>query len=305
MTVHLDRVSTQAVAPLRISVAGGGTDIVSYADPHGGVVVGFAIDVLVRARSRHALGQRRAPEPFERAVLAEAGAADRSIDYESVVPPGVGLGGSGAAAVAGLLALAPGRSYPAGELAERAAGVELRRLGRSVGRQDPYLAAFGGMRLMRFEKGRVAVEALPVGSRLRTYIRDEMLLFSTGVSRDASAVLARTWKSNSLEPLHAIKALTGPAVRAVENDSPEQLAAVIMRHWQLKREAEGSSRVHAVCSAALETGCAAVKSMGAGGGGYVLVCCTGNSARVRERMSALRCTELPFDLRAGGAEITV
>ncbi|RLU87462.1 hypothetical protein CTZ27_22795 [Streptomyces griseocarneus] len=318
-----------ARSPLRISLAGGGTDIPSYSSRHGGLVIGCAIDryVGVTVFPREFSGRLRAaadsyelcdtaadhPNRMTRACLLRAGLhRDRQVAVFSDVPPGSGLGGSAAFAVSLLHAAAHPRAASPRELAETAARVEIEDLGRAVGKQDHYLAAYGGIRLLRFHRsGRVDPEPLDLPPRVRDRLEERLMLFHTGISRDAGDVLAeqnrRTLEghSDSLTRLHAIRRLADDMADCLRAGDVSGVAGLVEEHWRLKSKLGSrvsSPALQALHDRAVEAGAAGGKLLGSGGGGFLLLVCEpGRQAEVRAAMDEAGLRALPFRFTDSGS----
>ncbi|MDA0563798.1 hypothetical protein LG943_05570 [Streptomonospora sp. S1-112] len=321
-----------AATPLRLSLGGGGTDLPSYARVHGGLVVGFAIDrvVSVAAHPRMFGGGVRAclertetaptaaglSDPFTRAALAAHG-VDSGVQIASFgdAPPGSGLGGSAAYTVSLLHALhrlgAPHGAVDAGLLAERAAAVEMERLGRPVGKQDHYLAALGGAHVLRVgtDLG-VTAEPLKPAPEVVGYIADRLLLFHTGRTRDAGGVLAaqagRTDAGDraTVRALHAIREVADAMTAAFTAGDTERIGPLLDAHWRHKRAlspAVTTPEIDRLYSAGTAAGADGGKLLGAGGGGFLLLSSRpGRQADIRATMTALGAAELPFAYSPAG-----
>jgi len=316
-------------APLRIALGGGGTDLPSHYRRHGGFVVSAAIDRHVRLRVSTADGERwvldhlereevtdpaQIAHPILRAAVARHGSG-RPLDLTSSgdVEPGTGLGSSGAYTVAAVKALAAmgGRDLAAAELAEAACRIEIDDLDRTVGKQDQYASAHGGLNALTFERDEsVRVERLAVGPALRMALRDRFLLFFTGGSRSAAGVLAgqvqRTLAGDG--DLERNLAATAEAARvgrsALEADDPVAFAELMDRQWELKRERLSHlpmGRIEKLRALALSSGAGGAMLMGAGGGGYLLVYAP-EPEPVRAALSAAGAPELAFDLDESGCQ---
>ncbi|MGW3313414.1 GHMP family kinase ATP-binding protein [Streptomyces sp. NPDC001073] len=279
-------------APLRISLAGGGTDLPSYADRHGGTVLGAAIDLRVHVEGRaggsgSAASSRltgslpvQSDNPFAREVLRQhEPGIELVLTSRGDAPPGCGLGTSAAFCIAVLRGLRP--SLHGAELAESACTVERVGLGRPVGSQDHYLSALAGFRLLRFlPGGTVEVEEVNASAEKMETLNKELLLFYTGVTRDAGHVLREqdghvlSGNLATERRLHAIKELTADALDILEGRSTTALGEILGRHWELKKGLSSRVSLPIVEIAyrdALAAGSWGGKLLGAGGGGFLLL----------------------------------
>ncbi|MFF4601515.1 hypothetical protein ACFY12_01980 [Streptomyces sp. NPDC001339] len=318
-----------ARAPLRISLAGGGTDIPSYSSRHGGLVIGCAIDryVGVTVHPREFQGKLRAatdtcalvdradqhPDPMVRACLLSAGLRrDCQVATFSDVPSGSGLGGSAALAVSLLHAAAHARTPPARELAESASRIEIADLGRAVGKQDHYMAAYGGIRMLRIDRsGHVEPEPLDLDPGVRDALQSRLMLFYTGISRDAGDILSeqnrRTLEghSDALERLHGIRRIADDMADCLRKGDIDGVGGLVEEHWRLKSRL--GSRVSSPWlqeqhDRALAAGAVGGKLLGSGGGGFLLlVAGAGRQDAVRHAMTGAGLTELPFRFTGSGS----
>ncbi|GAA2253882.1 GHMP kinase [Streptomyces amakusaensis] len=318
-----------ARSPLRVSLAGGGTDLPSYSSRYGGLVISCAINryvgvtvfprefrgrarVVVEGYSEHDHTDQH-PNPMTRACLLRAGLhSGYQLTAFSDVPSGCGLGGSGAFAVSVLHAGSGGARPPARTLAESAAEVEISDLGRPVGKQDHYMAAYGGIRLLRFHpSGSVDPDPLVLAPAFRAELESQLLLFHTGTSRDAGSILAdqnkRTLQghSDALRRLHAIRSLADEMTGALESRDMGAVAGLINEHWSLKARLSArvsSPRLQALHDTALEAGAAGAKLLGSGGGGFLLLVCPRNrQSEVRRAMDEQGLPELSFRFTDSGS----
>jgi D-glycero-alpha-D-manno-heptose-7-phosphate kinase len=306
-------------APLRVALGGGGTDLPSYYREHGGLVVSTAIDkyvhmtVSAQFQRRFVLKHLEWEEvdnpgeirhPILRAALHHHWNGG-PIELASVgdVPPGTGLGSSGAYTVCAIGALAhlSGRRLERAELAEAACHLEIDVLGRSIGKQDQYAAAFGGVRAYRFEPDdRVDARELELSDEVRRALRDEFLLFYTGRERSASDILGA---GQVEEALHRLKALAAETCGALEASDLERVGALMEEHWEAKRQrAPGTvtEEMEALRDRAVRSGARGVISLGAGGGGFLLVY-SPDPERTRRALDG--APELGFGLDGAGCTI--
>ncbi len=315
-------------APLRISLGGGGTDLPSYYGEHGGFLISGAIDKYVymlthtsfqrRYRMKYAeleeaeeIGQIRHPILRE-GLLRHWRGSPLEIASVADVPAGTGMGSSGAYAVCLLKGLAHARStsISPGQLAEAACEIEIDVLGEPVGKQDPYVAAHGGICAYTFHpSGEVEVEPLELASSTLRRLRDQLLLFYTGEARSASAILAdqdersKAGDQEMIENLHRIKEIGRESRRLLETGDLEGYAELMHEHWSHKRRrSSGMSGEHIdrLYTLAQRSGCIGGKLVGAGGGGFLLVYAR-RPEDTRQAMAAAGASELAFEFEFTGA----
>jgi D-glycero-alpha-D-manno-heptose-7-phosphate kinase len=318
--------------PLRISVGGGGTDLPSYYRRREGFVISAAInkymfiglnrtftdDYLLKYS---ALERRRTIGEIEHAIVREVFRRhdlEPGVEMVSLadIPSGTGLGSSGAFTVGLLRTLyAFKREHvTAGALAEEAAHIEIDVLGEPVGKQDQYIAAFGGLTCFEFHPDdRVTVTPLAISQDTLHDLEERLLLFFTGYSRAAGAILsdqhARSERGDEamLDNLEATKALGRQIRDALEAGHPERFGELMHEHWVRKRgRSEGMSndKIDDWYRKGLRAGAIGGKLVGAGTGGFLMFYAQDPRA-VREAMAAegLRETRFSFDL--DGATVIV
>jgi D-glycero-alpha-D-manno-heptose-7-phosphate kinase len=315
--------------PLRIGLLGGGTDLPGYYQEHGGRVLNCAIDkyvyVIVKQRfdddiyvnySKKEIVSR--VEDLEHELVREAmlmtGVANgvEITTLADIPSTGSGLGSSSAVTVGLLHALFAyqGRQVTAEELAERACAVEIDRCGKPIGKQDQYIAAFGGIRDIRFGPGeKVVTEELGLSAAERRALQRQIMLFYTGITRRADSILAeQTANIKATRPqLDILRDLAGFAVDRLRSGDVDALGLALREGWEAKRKlADGvsNSRIESAISRALDAGASGAKLTGAGGGGFLLVICP------MERQHAVRQSladmhELPVHLDRLGSRVAL
>jgi D-glycero-alpha-D-manno-heptose-7-phosphate kinase len=315
-------------APLRISLGGGGTDLPSYYRDHGGFIVSAAIDKYVYILT-HTVFQRRYRMKYSEleevdeisqirhpilreGLLRHWRGAPLEIASVADVPAGTGMGSSGAYTVCLLKSLVRARhgSIAPGDLAEAACEIEMDVLGEPVGKQDPYVAAHGGICAYTFHPdGKVAVEPLELDLAVLRRLRDQLLLFYTGRARSASRVLAdqdtrsKTGDREMLENLDRTKDLGHRIHRLLKNGELEDYAKLMHEHWEHKRRRSPgmtSEHIDRLYAQARCNGAIGGKLVGAGGGGFLLLY-TSKPEDTRQAMAAARAHELAFDFEFDGA----
>ncbi len=289
--------------PTRISLAGGGTDLEAYYAQHGGMVVSAAINlytyVTIAASERQTLEVTCEQPP---ALAREIGGAHScpglalphaALEYfgirsglrvhvASQVPPGTGLGSSSSMAVGlakGLSAVL-GREVDAREAAEMACELEIERMGMPIGRQDQYAAAFGGLNSISFTSSGVLVEPLSLPSETTDGLLERLLLFYTGSSRMSSTILRQQRDRTAgehrqtLDALHAIKAMAREARDILERGDLDQLGELLHASWLQKKSLGkqiSSPFIDEVYDVTRQHGALGGKITGAGGGGFLLL----------------------------------
>jgi D-glycero-alpha-D-manno-heptose-7-phosphate kinase len=315
--------------PLRIGLLGGGTDLPDYYREHGGRVLNCAIDkyvyVIVKQRfdddiyvnySKKEIVSR--VEDLEHELVREAmlmtGVAN-SVEVTTLadIPSaGSGLGSSSAVTVGLLHALFAyrGRQVTAEELADLACTVEIDRCGKPIGKQDQYIAAFGGIRDIRFGPGeKVVAEELVLSAAERRALQQQILLFYTGITRKADSILAeQTANIQATRPqLDILRDLAGFSVDRLRSGDIDAVGAAVREGWETKRKlAAGvsNSRIESAISRALEAGASGAKLTGAGGGGFLLVVCPmERQPAVRQSLADMR--ELPVKLDRLGSRVVL
>ena len=315
-------------APLRISLGGGGTDLPSYYRKHGGFLVSGAIDKYVYMLT-HTVFQRRYRMKYSETeevdevsqirhpILREALLRHwrgNPLEIASVadVPAGTGMGSSGAFAVCLLKALAHARftSITPGALAESACEIEIDVLQDPVGKQDPYVAAHGGICAYTFHPDdRVDVEPLELLPETLRRLDQQMLLFYTGEARDASAVLSdqdvrsRGGDVEMLANLHATKEMGHRSCDLLMSGDLDSYGELMHEHWENKRKRSrgmSTERIDTLYTLARRSGAIGGKLVGAGGGGFLVIYAT-RPADTRQAMAAAGAQELPFAFEFDGA----
>lgn len=300
----------RARAPLRLGLAGGGTDVSPFSDDFGGRVLNATIDRYAFASVEVTSGNEisfistdlqasetvraEASLPTDTGLRLHRGVYNRVIRefnggqpislrlYTHVESPmGSGLGSSSALVVAMLEAMRELVGAPLGEydLARLAFSIEREDLALNGGRQDQYAAAFGGFNFMEFGPGdRVIVNPLRVRPAISRELETSLVLFFTGASRESAKIIdnqSASVKSGG-SPLEAMHQLRDEAVQMKDalltGDLPE-MAIVLERGWQAKKRtspAVSNQELERIYTAAIEAGALAGKVSGAGGGGFMM-----------------------------------
>ena len=315
-------------SPLRITLGGGGTDLPSYYEKHGGFVLSAAIDkyvyVTVNESFRHRITLKyskiedvQTVDEIEHPVIREAlkllnisGSVD--IDSVSDIPAGTGLGSSGSFTTALLQAmhLFKRETITKRDLAEEAFHIEHNILKQHCGRQDQYIAAIGGLTCFGFSKGiglskGISWWPLAVSRETLANLEEGLLLFFTGYSRSATGILseqdARLQQRDKKITfnLDQIKQLGIDTGHALEHSNFDEFADLMRQHWKYKRQRSAGTtndEIDRLYNLGLDNGALSGKLVGAGGGGFLLFY-TEDRKRLRSAMLAehLREVRIKFD----------
>jgi len=318
-------------SPLRISLGGGGTDLPSYYEEHGGFLIAAAIDrhvyinvhqrfeegfVLKYSQMEEAKTLEELHHPIIREALKLVGVTERNLEIASMadIPAGTGLGSSGSFTTALLKALHTLRKNivrPA-EIAAQACQIEIEKLHEPVGKQDQYIAAVGGVTSFHFLPGGT-VEVIPVELSEETLfnLQDNLLMFFTGYTRSASKILkeqddkTKGLDKSMVENLHFVKELGVQSKEALEAGDLREFARFMDVHWQRKKERSGgmsNSQINEWYEYAMANGALGGKLIGAGGGGFLMFY-TEQSTRLRRAMRERGLREVRFRFDFEGTKI--
>jgi D-glycero-alpha-D-manno-heptose-7-phosphate kinase len=314
-----------ARSPLRIPLGGGGTDLPSYYREYGGFAISAAINRHVYVTITEAFWPRiilkysklenvervdQIEHPIIREALKSTGVTGPYIEIVSLsdIPTGTGLGSSGSFTTALLRALhtLKRNSVPAQELAEQACHIEIDLLNEPIGKQDQYIASFGGITTFRFQPDdSVIVKPLEISAETLANLEDNLMLFFTGVSRAASTILqdqdSRTKRNDKemLGNLHFTKQLGIEIGGALSCGDLNKFAELMHVHWESKKKRSqniSNGPINEIYDLARANGALGGKLIGAGGGGFLMFY-TEDKTRLRHvlRQAGLREVRVGFD----------
>ena len=320
-------------SPLRISLGGGGTDLPSYYKKHSGFLIAAAIDKYVYItlhetfvtdlivkysqleRVKHASELRH---PIIREAMRLVGVDGPYVELTSMadIPAGTGLGSSGSFTTALLKALHAHRKnivHPR-ELAEQACHIEIELLKEPVGKQDQYIAAYGGLTCFQFlPNGHVDAQPLKVDSETLYNLEDNLLLFFTGYSRAAGSILkeqdekSRTSDKEMIDNLHFVKDLGYQSQEALEKGDLHRFGDLMNVHWERKKQRSGgmsNADIDKWYKLAMENGALGGKLIGAGGGGFLMFYAA-DKTRLRHAMRQTGLTEVRFRFDFEGTKVVI
>src|SRR5262249_40346555 len=319
-------------SPLRISLGGGGTDLPSYYREHTGFLIAAAISKYVYITVHEPFAEKiilkysqmevvdtpaEIKHPIVREALKLIGFEDHphlEITSMSDIPAGTGLGSSGSFTTALLRALnwLKKNTVTPRELAEQACHIELDLLKEPIGKQDQYIAAFGGITCFTFNPdGHVDCEPLRLSPETLSNLEDNLALFFTGFTRNAGDILkdqdsrSKQKDSGMLENLHFTKQLAYESKAAMEAGDLHRFADLMHEHWERKRKRTpgmSNNQIDEIYEKARCNGALGGKLIGAGGGGFLMFY-TEDKTRLRHAMRAAGLRELRMQFDFGGTTV--
>lgn len=320
-----------ARSPLRITLGGGGTDLASYYEKKGGFLISAAIDKYVyilinRTFDRTILLKYSRLEKVEEASelshpivrealkMTELEKSPLEICSMADIPAGTGLGSSSTFTTALLKALHGWKGDIIGtrQLAEEACEVEINRLEGSIGKQDQYISAYGGIICMNIRKdGYVYVEPLNISEETLYNLEDNLILYFTGYSHSANNILneqdIKSKKSDAdmLKNLDFVKQLGLDSKEALEKGNLNKFAEIMNVHWEHKKKRSGgmsNPKIDEWYEYALKNGALGGKLIGAGGGGFLMFYAS-DKLKLRKSMNSLGLEEVRFRFEKEGAKL--
>jgi len=320
-----------ARSPLRISLGGGGTDLPSYYEKFGGFLVAAAIDqhifitlhknfvpdlIVKYSELERVSDASQLKHPIIREAFAMLSMNGQALELTSMadIPAGTGLGSSGSFTTALLKALhAWNRNFVhPHQLAEEACEIEINRLGEPIGKQDQFIAAYGGITAFTFHPdGSVEARKVAVSNETIYDLEDNLLLFFTGYSRSASVILkdqkTRSEQADSamIENLHKTKDLGYRSLTCLESGDTVAFAGLMHEHWLGKRARSAgmsNERINEWYDLAMANGAIGGKLIGAGGGGFLMFYAR-DRAHLREAMAKAGLQEVRFRFDFEGTKL--
>jgi len=320
-----------ARTPLRISIGGGGSDLPSYYENFGGYFISAAIskyvyigisktftnEYFIRYSAQERVG--RADEirhPIVREAIKLHGLGPIEVVSLADIPAGTGLGSSGSFTVGLLRAIYAYKRelVTTSSLAEEACHIEMNLLKEPVGKQDPYIAAFGGITCFEIDTaGHVQASPLAITNKSLHDLEDHLLLFFTGYSRSASTLLAdqnaksRAGDGDMIKNLQYVVELGHAIRKALTNGENRQFGSLMHDHWLHKRRRTAgisNDNINRWYEAAIANGALGGKLVGAGGGGFLLFYAD-DVAGVRETMGKMGLDEVRFSFDFDGSMLLI
>ncbi|MCX6606585.1 MAG: galactokinase [Acidobacteria bacterium] len=314
-------------SPLRISLGGGGTDLPSYYLEHGGFLIAAAIDKYVHITLHETFRREflikysklevtESVDAIQHPIIREAlrlvfpqgREPDLEISSMADIPAGTGLGSSGSFTTALLQALytLDKQFVSRRSLAENACHIEIDVLKEPIGKQDQFIAAYGGLTCFTFDRsGEIHVEPLRASQETLVTLEDNLALFFTGFTRSASNILkdqdtrSKQKDASMIDNLHFVKQLGFDSRDAFEKGDLGRFAEIMDVHWQHKKKRSSgmsNAQIDEWYAMALQNGALGGKVIGAGGGGFLMFYCE-NKTKLRHAMAraGLREVRVRFD----------
>lgn len=322
-----------ARSPLRISLGGGGTDLPSYYEENEGFLISAAIDKYVYltihdnfekeiwlkySKIEKVKNADEIQHPIFREALDMLGLKDVYLEIQSLadIPAGTGLGSSSSFTTALLKGLHEykGDIVSTRTLAEEACELEMNRLHEPIGKQDQYIAAYGGITCMTFHKdGYVWVDSLNISKETFYNLEDNLMLYFTGFERSASDILnIQDKKSKQNDPdmkknLDYVKEMGYQSKKALEEGNLHEFANIMNVHWENKKKRAktmSNGRIDEIYEFARKNGAMGGKLIGAGGGGFLMFY-SEDKVRLRRAMNEFGLQEVRFRFEGQGTRVIV
>ncbi|MDO8662419.1 MAG: galactokinase [Candidatus Omnitrophota bacterium] len=322
-----------ARSPLRITLGGGGTDLPSYYEKFGGFLIAAAIDRYVYITIHETfvnylivkyskMEKVKKADDIKHPIIREAikmldiDCAYWEMSSMADIPAGTGLGSSGSFTTALLKALHTYKRnliHPK-ELAEQACHLEIEKLGEPIGKQDQYIAAYGGVTCFEFARnGKVNAYPLKIDKEILYDLEDNLLLFFTGYCRSASSILkeqhCKSKKNDKMmiENIHFIKDLGVQSKKALEKGELRKFGDLMNAHWEYKKQRSGkisNPKIDKWYNLAVQNGALGGKLIGAGGGGFLMFYAQ-DKVKLRHAMIMAGLEEVRFRFDFEGTKLVI
>ncbi|WP_440634196.1 GHMP family kinase ATP-binding protein [Candidatus Pelagibacter sp. HIMB1746] len=317
-------------SPLRISLAGGGTDLPSYYNLKGGLVISAAINKYIyvtvnKTWKKNFLLKYSEIEKKKTIGLIKHNAIRETLNFFKIpdyleissisdVPAGTGLGSSGTFLV-GLINVVNSfynKNLSRYELAENACKIEMDILKEPSGKQDPFISSYGGLKIIKISKnGKTKIEELKISQDFSEELDDSFLTYFTGYTRQSKKILGeqekKTKKKNKelIQSLDFVKDIAKETISIFKRGSVQDYANLMNEHWNYKMKRSknmSSNSINSLIEYGLKNGALGAKLIGAGGGGFVLFI-TKDKLRLRSKMKNLKLQELKYNFDYDGSVI--
>ena len=320
-------------SPMRISLGGGGTDLPTYYRQYGGYLLSASIDKYVYISVHRSFNEEiilkysklekidsidKIEHPIFRECLKMLELDGEYIEITSLadIPAGTGLGSSGSFTTALLKALYIYKNQFVSPkiLAEKACEIEIDRLKEPIGKQDQYIAAFGGITIFEFmQNDDVKITPLNISRETLYNLEDNLIMFFTGYSRSASSILreqdnkSKSDDTDVIQNLHYIKELGKEGIKALESGNIMHFGELMNTHWEYKKRRSinmSNDTIDNYYDLAMKNGAIGGKLIGAGGGGFLLFY-TENKITLRHALFEAGLQEVRFKFDFEGTKVII
>ena len=313
--------------PLRVSFLGGGTDFREYYRENEGFVVSSAIDKYIFVIVKERFDDMIYVNSSKKEVVDSIDKIEHDLVREAMRMTGVKSGieitmladipsegsglGSSSSLIVGLLNAFytyKGIQVTNEQLAREASEIEIERCGKPIGKQDQYIAAFGGLSAIKFNKDEsVDVERIAIDEGLRRKFGSNFLLFFTGITRKSAEILTEQ-KANTkskFAELDKIKGLAAEAKKYIDREHFEEIGYLLNKNWNIKKGLSSNitnPEIEEMYESAMTAGALGGKIAGAGGGGFLLLY-VNRELQNNVRRALSKYKEMPFLLEADGSKV--
>lgn len=325
---------------MRISFGGGGTDLPAYYQKYGGAVLSATINKYfysILTNSNNGMVEIESSDyqlhqQFEninrvnlndtlmipKAILKHFNVEDKiHLSLKSDIPPGSGLGLSGAvtASLVKVISTFKKKSLSKKEIAELTSLIEIDVLNRPIGMQDQYASVFGGLNFITFDKDSIKIEPLVLEKEYKDRLQESLMLFYTGMSRNSAKILSGQKKATEIEDsgvinsLNKIKDIAYRMCDVLSLGDISKFGRLLHDSWEYKKTLSpeiSNSDIDKYYATALKNGAIGGKITGAGGGGFLLICCDKkHQANVRDSLTNEDLQELNFNFEDDGVHLVL
>ena len=288
-------------SPLRITLGGGGTDLKSYYAKKGGFLMAASIDKYVYvtitnpfikgiylkySKIESVSKYHEIKHPIIKEVFKNYFKQEDKIEITTLadIPAGTGLGSSGSFTTALIKALSVHnkKNISQEEIADKACEIEIEKLKEPIGKQDQYIASYGGLKCFNFNKnGKVKISNLKLRNSMVNKLEDNLILFFTGYQRSASKVLktqdtkSKSNQNNMIKNLDFVKKIGLESKKYLENSDFFSYGQLMNQHWEFKKQRSkdmSNKKINYIYDYAMRNGAIGGKLIGAGGGGFLMFC---------------------------------
>jgi len=326
------------ISPMRISFAGGGTDMPEYYEKFGGCVVSTTIDLFTNlifnprkgdsiqafASDFESYQESKKFDDLKFQIGTEIAVSAVKLLYfkaggdyliSSNVQPGSGLGGSSSLAIncVKTISTLQNKNLSNKEIAETAFHIEREILKHPIGKQDDYIVSFGGFNFIRFNSEQIDVTPIDLSTSTLIELQENLMLFNTGTTRKSSDVLksqlasTKNQNNDTLNSLHTVKELAEDLYQSLKASDLQNFAEILNKGWNAKKKFTkevSNERIDKIYESAISSGAIGGKITGAGGGGHILLYCEKNKQKfVKEKMESMGLDFVKFKFYMNGPKV--